>query len=136
MNTNEIACLLKKLGIRETKAETYPNTYSLVNSDSFLAQQVSNRDSASWKKAEYIILTDSPVTQNVLNGWRKLTERDPLPNAIQKLCVPTANNQFDVYNSHGILIESNSLDKIIRHALDSSPKPQRKDDLKNGARDV
>ena len=58
MNAYEIARLLEKLGVRETKAETYPNTYSLVNGASFLAQQVSNRDSASWKKAEYIILTD------------------------------------------------------------------------------
>lgn len=71
MTSYEIAHLLEKLGVRETKAETYPNTYSLVNSDSFLAQQVSNRDSASWKKAEYIILTDMQVSQGILNGWKK-----------------------------------------------------------------
>ncbi|MBO7413696.1 MAG: AAA family ATPase [Fibrobacter sp.] len=118
MNAYEIAQLLKKLGVRETKAETYPNTYSLVNSDSFLAQQVSNRDSASWKKAEYIILTDMQVSQGILNGWRKLTERDPLPSAIQKLCVPTSENQFKVYDSKGELIDTNSLEKIIKHTPD------------------
>lgn len=118
MTSYEIAHLLEKLGVRETKAETYPNTYSLVNSDSFLAQQVSNRDSASWKKAEYIILTDMQVSQGILNGWKKLTERDPLPRAIQKLCVPTSGNQFDVYNSQGNLIKSDSLEKIIKHTPD------------------
>ncbi len=118
MTSYEIAHLLEKLGVRETKAETYPNTYSLVNSDSFLAQQVSNRDSASWKKAEYIILTDMQVSQGILNGWKKLTERDPLPRAIQKLCVPTSGNQFDVYDSQGNLIKSDSLEKIIKHTPD------------------
>ena len=118
MNAYEIARLLEKLGVRETKAETYPNTYSLVNGASFLAQQVSNRDSASWKKAEYIILTDTQVSQGILEGWKKLTERDPLPSAIQKLCVPASQNQFDVYDSQGKLIESNSLDRIIKHTPD------------------
>lgn len=118
MTSYEIAHLLEKLGVRETKAETYPNTYSLVNSASFLAQQVSNRDSASWKKAEYIILTDMQVSQGILNGWKKLTERDPLPRAIQKLCVPTSGNQFDVYDSQGNLIKSDSLEKIIKHTPD------------------
>lgn len=118
MTSYEIAHLLEKLGVRETKAETYPNTYSLVNSDSFLAQQVNNRDSASWKKAEYIILTDMQVSQGILNGWKKLTERDPLPRAIQKLCVPTSGNQFDVYDSQGNLIKSDSLEKIIKHTPD------------------
>ena len=118
MNAYEIARLLEKLGVRETKAETYPNTYSLVNGASFLAQQVSNRDSASWKKAEYIILTDSQVSQGILNGWKKLTERDPLPSAIQKLCIPNSGGQFDVYDSQGKLIESNSLDRIIKHTPD------------------
>ncbi|WP_300189522.1 AAA family ATPase [Fibrobacter sp.] len=118
MTSYEIAHLLEKLGVRETKAETYPNTYSLVNGASFLAQQVSNRDSASWKKAEYIILTDSQVSQGILNGWKKLTERDPLPSAIQKLCIPNSGGQFDVYDSQGKLIESNSLDRIIKHTPD------------------
>lgn len=118
MTAYEIARILEKLGVRETKAETYPNTYSLVNGASFLAQQVSNRDSASWKKAEYIILTDTQVSQGILEGWKKLTERDPLPSAIQKLCVPASQNQFDVYDSQGKLIESNSLDRIIKHTPD------------------
>lgn len=119
MNVNEIVQLLKKVGFRETKAETYPNTYSFVSSDSFLAQQVNNRDSASWKKAEYIILTDvQQVSHGILNGWRKLTERDPLPRAIQKLCVQTSGNQFNVYDSQGNLIKSDSLEKIIKHTPD------------------
>lgn len=118
MNAYEITLLLNKLGVRETKAETYPNTYSLVNGASFLAQQVNNRDSASWKKAEYIILTDASVSQGILEGWKKLTERDPLPSAIQKLCVPTSHDEFDVYDSQGKLIESNSLDKIVKHTPD------------------
>ncbi|WP_109736245.1 MULTISPECIES: hypothetical protein [unclassified Fibrobacter] len=84
MTAYEISLLLKKLGVRETKAETYPNTYSIVNGSSFLAQQVNNRDSASWKKAEYIILTESHVSKEIIDGWKKLTEREPLPSAIQK----------------------------------------------------
>lgn len=118
MTTFEIETLLKKLGVRETKAETYPNTYSLVSGSSFLAQQVNNRDSASWKKAEYVILTDGSVSQGIIEGWKKLTERDPLPCAIQKLCVPTLSDEFDVYDSQGKLIETNSLERIIKHTPD------------------
>jgi len=118
MTAYEISLLLKKLGVRETKAETYPNTYSIVNGSSFLAQQVNNRDSASWKKAEYIILTESHVSKEIIDGWKKLTEREPLPSAIQKLCVPTSDDKFDVYDSQGKLIESDSLDRVIRHTPD------------------
>lgn len=118
MTQYKIAELLKKLGVRETKAETYPNTYSFVSGSSFLAQQVNNRDSASWKKAEYIILTESNVSEGILNGWKKLTERDPLPSAIQKLCVPRDDDQFDVYDSQGNLIKTSSLDTIIQHTPD------------------
>lgn len=118
MTAYEIESLLKKLGVRETKAETYPNTYSLVNGSSFFAQQVNNRDSASWKKAEYVILTEYQVSNGILEGWKKLTERDPLPKAIQKLCVPTLNDTFDVYDAQGHLIDSTTLDKIIKHTPD------------------
>ena len=83
-----------------------------------LAQQVNNRDSASWKKAEYIILSEAKISENILNGWKKLTERDPLPIGIQKLCVPSNNDMFDVYDSQGKLVESNSLDKIVKHIPD------------------
>lgn len=118
MNVYEIESFLRRLGVREAKSETYPNTYSLVSGSSFLAQQVSNRDSASWKKAEYIVLTDSGISQGILNGWKHLTERDPLPSAIQKLCVPSADGDFDVYDARGTLIKHDALDKIITHIPD------------------
>lgn len=118
MTNYEIEEFLKQLGVRETKAETYPNTYSIVTGSSLLAQQVNNRDSASWKKAEYIILSEAKISENILNGWKKLTERDPLPIGIQKLCVPSNNDMFDVYDSQGKLVESNSLDKIVKHIPD------------------
>lgn len=118
MTAYEIELLLQRLGVRETKAETYPNTYSLVSGTSFLAQQVNNRDSASWKKAEYIILTDSPASNSILNGWKRLTERDPLPSAIQKLCVPTDDDLFDVYDAQGQFVKTSSLSNIVRHTPD------------------
>lgn len=109
---------LEQLGVREAKAETYPNTYSIVGENSFFAQQVNNRDSASWKKAEYIILKETKDLNKILDGWKKLTKGDPLPKAIQKLCILKDNGFFDVYDSQGKLIESNLLDKIVKHTPD------------------
>lgn len=36
----------------------------------------------------------------------------------KKLCVPTSDDKFDVYDSQGKLIESDSLDRVIRHTPD------------------
>lgn len=118
MTAYEIEQILMRLGVRETKAETYPNTYSLVDGSSFLAQQVHNRDSASWKKAEYIILKEAQISDEILAGWKKLTERDPLPMAVQKLCVPKENGFFDVYDSNGLFVGKKSLNEIVKHTPD------------------
>lgn len=122
MTILEIETLLKKNGVREAKAETYPGTYSIVDSSSFLASQVSNRDSASWKKAEFIILKDANLTQEVLEGWRALTLRDPQRTSIQKLCVPSHGNFYDIYNARGEKKENSPLDVIFPQMRTNFPK--------------
>lgn len=119
----------EKRQIREAKAETYLDTYSVVDSSSFLAQQVANRDSASWKKAQYIVLKDSENLNEVLNGWKQLTNRDPQFPSSQKLCVPVNDGFYDVYDASGEKKENTTLEAI-------TPKKRRITKIESWFNDV
>jgi len=117
MTIGNLENFFRERGIRKANAETYLNTYSYAPEGGFLAQQVNNRDSASWKKAEYIILKDSVISHEILSGWRKLTERDPLQKSIQKLCVLNQDGSWSMYDADGNIIPT-SLEVIVQRRPD------------------
>lgn len=59
-------------------AQTVPNTFSSIKASSLLAEQVNNRSSAQWKKANFIICSKSRdrSLSACLEGWGSLAEKD------------------------------------------------------------
>lgn len=54
------ASFFSSRGLTTVAGRTYPGTYSIATLGNFMAEQVANRDSASWKKAEHIAV-ESPM---------------------------------------------------------------------------
>ena len=52
------ANFFRSRGFTSVAGRTYPGTYAIVRRDSFFAEQVANRDSATWKKAEHVVVEE------------------------------------------------------------------------------
>ena len=120
MTAVEIRNFFQSNGFREAKAETYPKTYTIISESSLLAGQFDNRDSASWKKAELIILNstiDEEKKKSILKNWKILAEKDSL--RIQKLLIPSGNDSYEVYDIHGDKTNT----KTLKEVLGLSPSP-------------
>ncbi len=78
MEQQEIIDKLTAHGILKLTTETRYGTYMMTNRSSLLAEQVSNRSSADWKKAQYIIVRyDSISTESLddcLQGWESMAQ--------------------------------------------------------------
>lgn len=99
MEQSEIARLLQNNGFYESGNQTYPKSYTEIKSNSLLADQVANRDSASWKKAAVVIakteVFNIPVS-SYIDGWKKLARYGD-----QILILEEAKGVFGVYDSKG-----------------------------------
>lgn len=92
-------------GLTTVAGRTYPGTYSIATVNNFMAEQVANRDSASWKKAEHIAI-ETPMPELVghrqlLERWRMLTAAEPFGRSIQKLYVNVGGGRYAVYDALG-----------------------------------
>ena len=81
-----------------------------------MAEQVMNRDSASWKKAEHIVLRemieDEIYRNKVVLRWEMLTAAEPVGRSIQKLYIPIAYEQYAKYNADGVCIGTGSMEDL------------------------
>ncbi len=89
---------MNKYGFEKICSQTVPGTFSEISHNSLLAEQVNNRASAQWKKAEFIFCSGrwkGPLT-NCLRGWRLLAEttRD------QYLIIQDENGYFKIFNAY------------------------------------
>ena len=92
-------------GLTTVAGRTYPGTYSIATVNNFMAEQVANRDSASWKKAEHIAI-ETPMPElashrQLLERWRMLTAAEPFGRSIQKLYVSVGGGRYAVYDASG-----------------------------------
>lgn len=112
--------LLEESGLHKAAAETYHGTFSSCDVSSFLAKQVHNRDSASWKKATHIII-DPPAHETdrnrVLDGWFKLVDADPTEEHLQCLYFTTDGVVYDLYDGDKYKRCSGSFEHVIRNGL-------------------
>lgn len=110
MDGYSISGLLKKNGCHLIGAQTVPNTFSYINASSLLAEQVNNRSSAQWKKANFIICS-KPLKCSVslcLDGWIMLAEKEHN----QILFLQGNDGIYRAYNWRGTEIQG-SIDEII-----------------------
>ena len=104
-------------GLTTVAGRTYPGTYSVASVSNFMAEQVANRDSASWKKAEHIVLSQylpDPVDRDrVLARWRMLTDAEPVGRSIQKLYIPIEYERYAKYDADGKCVAEGRMEEIL-----------------------
>lgn len=111
----DIRTFLESKGLKNVAGRTYPMTFGIVSASSFLAEQVYNRDSASWKKAEYIVVEDVQPDngRSLLSGWRKLVMADPDGAFNQKLFVAIGGGIYIRYGADGMVSAPGFLDELL-----------------------
>lgn len=102
-------------GLTTVCGQTYPGTFAIARCVSFLAEQVHNRDSASWKKAEHIVVEEIQQDEgrHLLNGWRSLTNAEPIGRSQQKLYVAVGFNCFVLYDADGVRKGAGTLEQLF-----------------------
>lgn len=110
-----IADFFRSRGLTTVAGRTYPGTFSIVRRDSFFAEQVANRDSATWKKAEHIVIAEVQHDEGreILPRWRMLTAAEPIGLSIQKLYVAVSSDLFVKYNARGGLEGRGPLQRLV-----------------------
>ena len=111
MEGHNISWALEKNGCSQIGAQTVPNTYTSINANSLLAEQVNNRSSAQWKKANFIICSKPRAVslKSCLDGWIMLAEKEQ----DQVLFLQGDDGVHKAYNWKGSEIQGR-VDEIVK----------------------
>ena len=103
-------------GFTSVAGRTYPGTFAIVRRDSFFAEQVANRDSATWKKAEHIVIEEiqEDKGRSILPRWKMLTDAEPVGLSTQRLYVATSYGKYALYDSAGVFLGEGTLFDLVR----------------------
>ena len=110
-----IAGFFRSKGFTSVAGRTYPRTFAIVRRESFLAEQVANRDSATWKKAEHIVVAEiqGDEGRSILPRWKMLTAAEPVGLSAQKLYVAVASDYFVKYDAQGNFEGRGALPQLV-----------------------
>ncbi len=103
-------------GLKHVRPWTYPNTFAIIGTASLMAEQATNRDSASWKKAEHIIVDEyqSDGGTWLLPFWHAFISASPGGSPVeQKLYINVGCGRYVVYNEDGRKIGEGRPSEII-----------------------
>ena len=109
---------LESYGICEIQPWTCAGTYASPEKKAaaFFADQADNRSSASWKKAEFIVLTDlsNHSLEEILSKWVYILRKDPdAPHNIQKLLIKSDDAIWSLYDHNANLLGKGELQNIM-----------------------
>lgn len=115
MDGYKISGELTRNGCHIIGAQTVPNTFSFINASSLLAEQVNNRSSAQWRKANFIICSKSRhcSKNRCLDGWIMLAEKEHN----QILFLQDDDGIYRAYNWNGNEIHGSIEDIIKRYKI-------------------
>lgn len=110
MEGMSITWALRKQGCEPISSQTVPNTFSNITASSLLAEQVNNRSSAQWKKANFVICSKAKTTSlnACLDGWRLLASDE----GNQVLFLQGNDGIYRAYDWNGREIQGDLLDII------------------------
>ena len=110
------ANFFRSRGFTSVAGRTYPGTYAIVRRDSFFAEQVANRDSATWKKAEHIVIEEvqSDRGRSIIPRWKMLTDAEPVGMSIQKLYVAVDYERYVKYDAAGNVLTVGPLSELVQ----------------------
>ena len=112
--------LFSNLGLKQVRPWTYPGTYAVIRASSLMAEQSTNRDSASWKKAEHIIVDEyrSAGGMGLIPLWKLFISATPDDSTVeQKLYVNIGGNRYAVYDADGRKIGEGQPFEIISRPI-------------------
>lgn len=103
-------------GLTSVAGRTYPGTFAIVRRDSFFAEQVASRDSATWKKAEHIVVEEvqDDNGSSIIPRWCMLTSAEPFGLSIQKLYVAVSSGCYALYDSSGACKGIGALNDLVK----------------------
>ncbi len=110
------ANFFRSRGFTSVAGRTYPGTYAIVRRDSFFAEQVANRDSATWKKAEHVVVEEIQADKgrSIIPRWKMLTDAEPVGVSIQTLYVAIGYNTYAMYDSLGAYKGEGALSELVK----------------------
>lgn len=110
-----VAMFFTSRGFTSVAGRTYPKTYAIAKKASFLAEQIANRDSATWKKAEHIAVVEIQEDEgrSILPRWKMLTSAEPVGLSKQKLYVAIGHNLYVKYDANGVCVGKGTLEQIV-----------------------
>ena len=115
MDATQLTHILRKCGCFDDKARTQDGFFATAIYANFMAEQVGNRSSASWKTAEYIIVNDCPHDKIgvLLTRWLLVTRK-----VYQQylLVYNTQTKKYDIFDGEGICLgDESQLGKILKN---------------------
>lgn len=126
MNKKDIIALLEKCSYKKDMGATQIGQYSdNATAQSLTKQQVNNRNSTGWCKAEYVVLERGNGDFNLedaLNGWKVLTKQ----YKNQYLILEVSEGEWKVYDYDGIELGDNDYIKdLFRGRVTSNESLQK-----------
>ena len=109
------AKFFRSRGFTSVAGRTYPGTYAIVRRASFFAEQIANRDSATWKKAEHVVVEEIQADKgrSIIPRWKMLTDAEPVGVSIQRLYVAIGYDKYAQYDSAGVLQGEGALSDLV-----------------------
>lgn len=107
---------LESLNLHKVCPAPYKGTYVIIKPASLMAEQVRNRDSASWKKAEHIFFdTVQPdFGKAFLPFWQEFGQTNPDgESSTQSLYVPVGKGVYVKYNVRGDIVATGTIEKLF-----------------------
>ena len=107
---------IEALGVKPVRPCVYPGTYAIIAIANMMAEDVANRSSASWKKAENIFF-DTVIPndgQSILPYWRAFQKSNPDgESSTQSLYVPAGKGVFVKYDACCNIVGKMKLEKFF-----------------------
>lgn len=108
---------LEALKLKRVRPLPYHGTYAIISPLSMMAEDVKNRSSASWKKAEHIFINGLQPDEGsgLLPYWREFMSSDMSTDGhIQKLYINIGAGRYKVFDADCKLIAVGTIKEIIR----------------------
>lgn len=108
---------LEGLFLKRVRPLPYPGTYAIISPLSLMAEDVTNRSSASWKKAEHIFVNGFQPDggDGLLPYWREFMRSDMSTDEhIQKLYINIGDGRYKVFNEKSDAIAVGTLKELFK----------------------
>lgn len=108
--------ILEGLNLKAVRPRVYPGTYAIISHLSLMAEDVTNRSSASWKKAQHIFIKSLQPDggEGLLPYWREFMTSEPDGNHnSQFLYVSIGSGVYKKFDGSSNLVQTGTLENVV-----------------------